>query len=163
MSAARFGFPQPWLSLALFVVWQLLSDGVSAATVVMGLILAFVIPLITHPFWPDRPAMRKPWRLIPYLMVVVFDIVVASFEVAGLILSPRQPRSAFVPYPLKLDHPMAITILANTISLTPGTVSADVSDDSTLLLVHALDVEDDAELIRTIHKRYEKPLLEVFQ
>lgn len=163
MTAARFGFPQPWLSAALFVVWQLLSDGVSGATVVLGLVLAFVIPQITHSFWPDRPPIQKPWVLIRYLVVVVFDIIVASFLVAALIISPRKPRSAFVSYPLKLEHPMAVTILANTISLTPGTVSADVSDDGKLLLIHALDVEDDAGLIRTIHQRYEKPLLEVFQ
>ena len=163
MTAERLGFPQPWLSVALFIVWQFLADGVSGASVVMGLILAIVIPLMTRQFWPDSPRMKKPWVLARYLVVVLYDIVVASVTVTILILSPRQPRSAFVSYPLKLEHPLGITILASTISLTPGTVSADVSDDGTLLLIHALDVDDDAELIRSIHQRYEKPLLEMFQ
>ncbi|MEE3117758.1 MAG: Na+/H+ antiporter subunit E, partial [Pseudomonadota bacterium] len=76
--------------------------------------------------------------------------------------SPRPPRPAFVCYPLELEHPLAISILASTISLTPGTVSVDVSDDNTLLLVHALDAEDGDEVINTIRTRYEKPLLEMF-
>ena len=163
MTAERLGFPQPWLSVALFVVWQFLTDGVTGASVVMGLILAVVIPQITHSFWPDRPSLRKPWVLIRYFVVVIYDIIMASVSVAILILNPRRPRPAFISYPLTLNHPMGITMLASTISLTPGTVSTDVSDDGTLLLIHALDVDDEAELIRSIHERYEKPLLEMFQ
>ena len=163
MTAERLGFPQPWLTVALFIVWQFLADGVSGASVVMGLILAIIIPQITHRFWPDSPRVRKPWVMIRYLAVVIYDIIVASVSVAILILNPRRPRPAFVSYPLTLDHPLGITILASTISLTPGTVSTDVSDDGTLLLIHALDVDDNEELIRSIHQRYEKPLLEMFQ
>lgn len=163
MTAARLGFPQPWLTAALFVVWQFLADGVSGASVVMGLILGIGIPLITHRFWPDSPRMQKPWLLVHYLFIVLVDIIKASVTVTILILSPRRPRSAFVSYPLTIRDPLGITMLASTISLTPGTVSADVSDDGALLLIHALDVDDDAELIRAIHQRYEKPLLEMFR
>ena len=159
----KLTFPQPYLSLLLFVVWQFLSDGVSGASVVMGLILAWIIPQITHGFWPERPAFIKAWRLPGYLAVVLWDIVVASVSVAKLILSGRTPKPAFVSYPLTLDHPLAITILASTISLTPGTVSADVSDDRKLLLVHALDAETDEEVIQAIHERYERRLLEMFK
>lgn len=54
-------------------------------------------------------------------------------------------------------------MLASTISLTPGTVSADVSDDRTLLLIHALDAESDDEVINAIRTRYEARLKEMFQ
>lgn len=159
----RLSFPQPWLSLTLFITWQFLSDGVSGGSVVLGLILAWAIPQMTQGFWPDPPAFIKAWKVPAYLLRVVWDILVASVEVARLILSPRPARPAFVCYPLQLEHPLAITILASTISLTPGTVSADVSDDRKLLLIHALDAEDDQEVIDTIRARYEKPLLEMFQ
>ncbi|MBW4933974.1 Na+/H+ antiporter subunit E [Marinobacter sp. F4206] len=159
----RLSFPQPWLSLILFVTWQLLNDGVTGASLVMGVILAWVIPQITHGFWPERPAFIKSWRMPAYLLHVIRDIVVASFEVAKLILSSRQPRPVFVCYPLELEHPLAISILASTISLTPGTVSVDISDDNRLLLVHALDAENDEEVIDAIRTRYEKPLLEMFE
>ncbi len=159
----RLSFPQPCLSLLLFTVWQFLSEGVSGASVVMGLLLAWLIPQLTQGFWPERPAFVKPWRMARYLMIMLVDIVVASFSVARLILSPRQPRPIFVCYPLELEHPLAISILASTISLTPGTVSADVSDDRKTLLIHTLDAASDQEVIEAIHNRYEKPLLEMFK
>ncbi len=159
----RLTFPQPFLSLMLFVVWQFLSNGVSGASAVMGLILAWAIPHITSGFWPERPAFVRAWKLPGYFLIVVKDIFVASVGVAKLILSGREPRSAFVSYPLELEHPLAITILASTISLTPGTVSADVSDDRKLLLIHALDAGSDEEVIEEIRTRYERRLKEMFQ
>ncbi|MEC7816861.1 MAG: Na+/H+ antiporter subunit E [Pseudomonadota bacterium] len=159
----RLSFPQPWLSLILFVTWQFLSEGVSGGSVVLGLILAWGIPQLTRGFWPDAPAFRKPGKMVGYLLVVLWDIVVASFAVAKLILSPAKPQPAFVCYPLSLEDPLAISILASTISLTPGTVSADVSDDQKMLLIHALDARTDDEVIEGIRTRYEKPLMEMFQ
>lgn len=159
----RLSFPQPWLSAILFITWQFLSNGLSGASVVMGLFLAWLIPQITAGFWPERPVFVRPWRVPAYLARLVKDIIVASFSVARLILSPRQPRPVFVCYPLQLEHPLAITILASTISLTPGTVSADVSEDQKTLLVHALDAGSEQEVIDAIHERYEKPLMEMFR
>lgn len=159
----RLNFPQPWLSLLLFIIWQFLSDGISGASVVLGLFLAWLIPQVTQGFWPERPAFIKPWRMPVYLARVLVDIIIASFSVARLILSPRKPRPMFVCYPLDLEHPLAISILASTISLTPGTVSADVSDDNKTLLIHALDTESEQEVIDAIKNRYEKPLLEMFK
>lgn len=159
----RYGFPQPYLSLSLFLVWLLLNDGVSGANVVMALLLAWLLPLLTRNFWPERPALLKTWLLPLYVLRVLFDIVVASASVARLVLSFRKPNPVFISYPLSLEHPLAITMLASTISLTPGTVSADVSSDNRILLIHALDARDEQEVIDTIRKRYEKPLLEIFQ
>lgn len=130
---------------------------------VLGLILAWGIPQLTQGFWPERPSFIKFWLMPKYLARVLKDIVVASFQVAALIISPRKPRPAFVCYPLELEHPLAISILASTISLTPGTVSTDVSDDQRLLLIHALDTENEQDVIDTIRQRYEQPLLEMFK
>ncbi|PAV25783.1 multisubunit potassium/proton antiporter PhaE subunit [Tamilnaduibacter salinus] len=160
---ARFGLPHPLLSFALFFVWLMLA-GASAGYVVLGLLLAWILPLVTRGFWPDTPRIKKPWKLLPYTLKVILDIIIASLTVARLVLSfRRKPQPAFVCYPLTLTDPMGITMLASTISLTPGTVSADVSDDHRVLLIHAVDVSDDQELIEDIHDRYEKALLEVFQ
>lgn len=159
----RLSFPQPWLSLVLFITWQFLSDGITGGTIVLGIILAWGIPQLTHGFWPERPAFMKVWRMPVYLVMVLWDILVASFSVARLILSPKQPRPVFICYPLQLEHPLAISVLASTISLTPGTVSADISDDQKMLLIHALDAEDEQTVIDAIHNRYEKPLLEMFR
>ncbi|MFL1454778.1 Na+/H+ antiporter subunit E [Marinobacter sp. GN3S48] len=159
----RLNFPQPWLSLILFLTWQLLSDGISGASVVMGLILAWLIPQLTQGFWPERLVFIRFWRMPVYLLRMLLDIVTASITVSRLILSGRQPKPVFVCYPLDLQHPLAISILASTISLTPGTVSSDISDDQKILLIHTLDADNEQDVIDAIKNRYEKPLMEMFQ
>lgn len=161
--SARIGFPQPFMSLILFGIWQLLSDGISGASLITGLALAWVLPQLTRGFREDRPVIAKAWLMPVYLLRVVVDIVIASASVAGLVLRARTPRSAFVNYSITLEHPLAITILASTVSLTPGTVSADISDDKCTLLLHILDTDDPQQVVAEIRERYETPLLEMFR
>ncbi|BES70488.1 Na+/H+ antiporter subunit E [Marinobacter nanhaiticus D15-8W] len=161
---SRFGLPHPVLSITLFLVWQALNNGISGASVVMGLLLAWLLPLFTRNFWPDNPHVHRPLRFMLYVIRVIWDIIVASINVALIVINPkRRPKPAFVSFPLELKHPLAISTLAGTISLTPGTVSADISDDQTLLLIHVLDVGDEMELIETIKRNYERPLGEIFK
>lgn len=163
MTLWRKYVPHPWLTLFLFGIWQLLMNNLSPITIATGALLALGIPLLTKRFWPNPPRLRRPLILLRLGVRIIFDIVVANIQVARLILGPTENlRPAFVEYPLLLTDPLAVSVLASIISLTPGTVTADVSPDHQTLLIHALDVADEEILIRTIQTRYEKPLLEVF-
>ncbi|WP_033923270.1 Na+/H+ antiporter subunit E [Sphingomonas sp. 37zxx] len=156
--------PHPALSVMLLVVWLLMANSITFGGFVVGSLLGIVLPKFTEPFWPDRPTIRFGRALLGYLGIVLYDIVIANFHVARLILFRRNRdlRSQWLMIPIDLTSPEAITVLAGTISLTPGTVSSDVSADGKYLLVHALDVEDaDAEIAR-IKSRYEAPLQKVF-
>ena len=87
-----------------------------------------------------------------------------SFQVAALILrGPSHLRPAFIQIPLELKSDFAISLLANTISLTPGTVSAWLSEDRRTLIVHTLDTGDAAALVAEIKQRYEAPLKQIFE
>lgn len=164
MSARRRWLPHPWLSLILLLTWQLLMNATSVGTLLMGAFLGWVIPLITQVFWPNPPTLHKPLVLIGFVLRVLLDILTANLQVARLIIGPtRQLQPAFVEYPLQLTHDFAISLLASTVSLTPGTVSADLSEDRRTMLIHGLNVADADELIRTIKQRYEAPLREVFE
>lgn len=156
--------PHPLLTLLLTGVWVLLANGPSAGALVLGLVLGIVLPLLTRPFWPERPVVRAPATVVEYALVVLFDICVANLQVAYLILfkKPAELRSRFVVVPLDARAPEAIVTLAGTITMTPGTVSCDVSADGRALLVHALDAPDPDELVATIKHRYERRLLEIF-
>lgn len=155
--------PFPGLSLMLWAVWMLLVNQWSLGHLVLGGLLAWVLPLATRYFWPSVPRLKRVDSLVRFLLVVHWDIVVANITVARLILnSPRRLRPAFVELPIELDNDFAITVLASTISLTPGTVTADVSQDRRHLLLHVLDVGDQQALIDTIKHRYERPLKEMF-
>jgi multicomponent K+:H+ antiporter subunit E len=157
-------FPHPGLSAMLVVVWLLLANSVTVGGLLLGIVLGIIVPLVTAPFWPDRPRVSFGWPLADYLAVVVWDIAIANFQVARLILFRRNRdlRSHWLVIPLELRSPEAITALAGTISLTPGTVSADVSSDGRSLLVHALDVADEAAEVERIKTRYERRLARVF-
>ncbi|MHB8788377.1 MAG: Na+/H+ antiporter subunit E [Desulfobulbaceae bacterium] len=156
--------PQPLFSLFLWLVWLLLNNSVAPGQLLLGAILALALPLFTVRFWPDRPRLRKPLMLMRYIAVLFWDIILANLTVARLILGPTaRLRPAFIRLPLELRNEFAIVVLANTISLTPGTVSSDLSPDRRTLLIHALDVEDPAQAIARIKQRYEKPLQEIFE
>jgi multicomponent K+:H+ antiporter subunit E len=156
-------WPSPFLSLVMWVLWLLLANDFSAGQMVLGLFFAWLVPLLTRPFWLDRPRIRNPWRLVTFLLLVHRDILLANVTVAKLILrSPDRLRPAFVEVPLDIDDEFVITLLASIVSLTPGTVSADVSRDRRMLLVHGLDVGDTAMLVASIKQRYEAPLKEIF-
>ena len=156
--------PHPLLTLTLAGLWLLLVNELSAGHLVLGALLGWLIPFAAAPFWPERIHIRRPLVLLRYLGVLLVDIVHGSFHVAGLILrGPARLRPAFVEVPLALETDLAISLLANTISLTPGTVSAHLSADRRTLTVHALDADDAAALVARIKQRYETPLQQIFE
>lgn len=158
-------FPHPGLSAMLTIVWMLLLNSFTMGGLLLGVLIGIVVPLLTAPFWPNRPLIRFGWAMIEYLIVVIWDIAVANFQVARIILfrRDRDLRPRWLVVPLELRSPEAITALAGTISLTPGTVSSDTSADGRVLLVHALDVEDEATEVRRIKDRYERRLMRIFR
>ncbi len=158
-------FPHPGLSALLVVVWMLLLNNFTVGGLLLGTLLGTLIPLLTAAYWPNRPQIRLGWPVVEYLAVVLGDIIVANFEVARLILFRRSKdlRSRWLVIPLELRSAEAITALAGTISLTPGTVTADIAADGRSLLVHMLDVDDADAAVLRIKGRYEARLLRIFR
>lgn len=161
----RRWLPHPLLTLLLIVVWMLLQNAFSMAHLVLGVVLGVVFPLLTASFWPDRPNIRNYRKAISYFVLVIGDIVVANIEVARLILfrRPEELNTCWVRVPLALKNPEAITLFAGTITMTPGTVSCDLSSDGCSLLVHCLDEADREAAVRRMKSRYEARLMEIFE
>lgn len=156
--------PHPLLTPALALVWLLLANSTVPGQIVLGVLLGWALPLFTLRFWPDTVHVERPLALLRFIGVVLRDILVANLTVARLILGrPERLRPAFVRVPLALQSDLAISLLANTICLTPGTVSSRLALDRSHLLVHALDVADPEQLVATIKHRYEAPLREIFE
>jgi multicomponent K+:H+ antiporter subunit E len=157
--------PHPLLSVALAVVWVLLVNDFSIGNLVFGLILGIVIAKITSPYWPGRPKIRNPVAIMEYGLIVLWDIIVSNIQVAYLVLFRRSEslQSRFISIPLALKTPEAIAVLAGTITMTPGTVSADLSADGRSLLVHCLETTDPGGTVAAIKSRYEERLLRIFE
>lgn len=156
-------FPHPGLTALLVVMWIVMVGEVSFGALFLGLAVGIIVPIFTAPWWPGRPEVRF-LPAFAYLGVVLWDIVVANFQVAAIILFRRNRdlKPAWLTIPLELTSPEAITVFAGTISLTPGTVSADVSACGKYLLVHALHAPDPASEIAKVKARYEARLKEIF-
>lgn len=157
--------PHPALTLLIAVAWMTLENAFSAGVLAFGLILGIVLPLATAPWWPGRPKFRHPLRMAAYLALVVWDIIVANVVVARTVLfKPNAAmRPTWVTIPLDIRTPEAIAVLAGTITLTPGTVSADLSSEGHSLLVHCLDAPDPDAVRDEIKSRYERRLKEIFE
>lgn len=167
MSARRRWLPHPLLSAVLTVCWLWLNNTVAAGHVLLGAALGLAIPFFTIRFWPDPQAVRRPLKVLELCAVVLYDVVVANLQVAALILGPSSRlRPAYIRVPLDLRTDFAVTVLASTVTLTPGTVSVDIEPDGEggrWLVVHALRCLDPAMMVATIKERYERRLREILE
>lgn len=157
--------PAPLLSLALFALWLLLNQSVSAGHLGMGIVVGVVMPLLSAPLRPQRSHVLRPLVLLRLVLTVGADVVISCLQVArGVLrtaLSP--PRSAFVTVPLDLHDPHGLAALAVINTVVPGTVWCELAPDRSAVLLHVFDLDDEAAFIARYKQRYERPLMEVFQ
>ena len=159
--------PSPLLSLALFITWPMLNESASAGHLLLGAAMALVLPWLTRAWRPDRPHLRHVGTALKLATTILLDIVKSNITVARLVLgNERHITPRFVWVPLSLRDPHGIVALAGVVTMTPGTLSADLSDDRRHLLVHAFDIDDDAAqaaLVADIKTRFEAPLIRIFE
>ena len=155
-------FPMPFHAAILTLVWLFLND-FSIGHLVLGFILSMGIRWLVAPMSDDHPRVKKPIRAVRYTLIVLWDILLSNFEVAVRVLSPNSSlRPGVVALPLDLEGEFPLSILASTISLTPGTVSIDFSEDMKWLYIHVLHMKTEEEVIDSIKQRYEAELMEIF-
>ncbi|NKB86930.1 MAG: Na+/H+ antiporter subunit E [Acidobacteria bacterium] len=156
--------PHPWLSVWLLGSWLLLMNSAAPGHLVLGTLLAVAVPGVARMFWPETLDIVRYRSVLPLFAVFLWDLFVANVTVAIRIVSFwRELRPRWIVIPLDLRNPTAIAVLANMISLTPGTVSSKLTADRLELLVHVLDTDDPEGEVETIKRRYEQPLQEIFQ
>ncbi len=152
----------PVLSLLLAATWLLLQQSLAPGNLITAAVLGLVVPRLLHGFL-GAPTQVRSWPAALRLVGVVFyDIVVANIAVARIVLSPgSDPQPAWLKVPLEVEHPLAMTLFAAIITMTPGTVSCVVDERGRFILVHALDCSDPACMVADMKQRYEAPLKEI--
>jgi multicomponent Na+:H+ antiporter subunit E len=101
-------------------------------------------------------------KWLSLLLLFVRELILSALKVAWLVLQPKlRVRPAIIAYPLTVTSDAQITLLANMITLTPGTLSVDVSADRKTLYVHAIDLESKEALIGDVAAGFERKILEV--
>ncbi len=157
-------FPAPLLSASVFVVWLLLNQSLALGHLLLALVLAWLLPLPAQRLRGGTAGIRRLGPVIPLLLVVLRDILLSSIDVGKrILLMPNRLTPGFIWVPLDLRNPHAVATLAGIITMTPGTLSAEVSPQFDHLLVHCFHLEDADATIAQIKSSYEAPLREIFE
>jgi multicomponent K+:H+ antiporter subunit E len=155
--------PYPLRTLCLLACWLILNETLHPAHWALGAILGVALPLALAALTPRVTTLRRADLALSLLGVFLKDIVIANLEVARRILGPESAiRPRFVWVPLGITNPQGVAVFAAMITMTPGTLSVDITPDRRWLLVHAFNIDDEAALIRDVQQRYERPLREIF-
>lgn len=157
--------PSPWLSLGLFGGWLLLTRSFSIGQVLLGLVVAVVMPLLMAPLRP-RPGPLRRWGVLLRLMLRVGrDVLRSATQVAAGVLraGSHPPRGTFVVVPLDLHDVHGLAALAMITAVIPGTVWTELAPDRSALLIHVFDLDDGAAFIAHFKSDYEQPLKEIFE
>lgn len=157
--------PFPLFSVALLAVWLVLNESVAPAHLLVGGVLGLgggqLLALLQRP--TGRTRVRAS-ALAALVWLVFLDIVQSNLAVLRIVLSPRGSRVAgFLAMPLEVRHPGALAVLACIITATPGTSWARYDAASNVVIIHVLDLVDEAAWIRQFKERYEHRLKEIFE
>jgi multicomponent K+:H+ antiporter subunit E len=161
----RRWLPYPALSGFLLAVWLLFNQSLAPGQFLIGAILGIILAKVFDKLDPPRLHLRNHHKLLLLAFRVGLDIVRSNFAVAKIIIlgRSRAVSSGFVSVPLRLTDRFGLAVLACIITSTPGTIWVSYDPNHGVLLIHVLDLVDDAAWIRTIGDRYERLLLEVFE
>lgn len=158
-------FPAPLISIGLWLMWLMLQHSSSLGNQLLALLLAWLLPLIFQGLRPQKVQVRKPLTVVKLCARVVIDTTQSNINVLRLLLRPgkRQHPSGFVHIPLQLRDPNGLAVLAMIVSITPGTVWAELALDRSMLMLHVLEVTDAQAIIEHVQFCYERPLMEIFE
>jgi multicomponent Na+:H+ antiporter subunit E len=151
------------ISILMAVIWATLSGSFT----LLNLIFGFVISILT--LWLLRERVAGPGytsrtrRVLSLVLLFLVELAKSAWRVAFLVLRPNMDlKPGIFAYPLTVKSDWEISLLANLITLTPGTLSVDVSEDRQTLYVHAIDCSDVEAARRDIAEGFEKKILEAF-
>ncbi|MGI2034702.1 Na+/H+ antiporter subunit E [Rhizobium panacihumi] len=155
--------PYPLLTVSLLLMWMLLN-GFTPGHFILGTLVAVFASWAMASLRPDKPKIRR-WHLLPKLIIIVlFDIIRSNIAVATVLVFGRRKgrHSAFLTIHLEIEDRTALAVLAVILTSTPGSAWLEYDQHDRTVLLHVLDLVDEAEWIDLIKNRYEKLLMEIF-
>ena len=155
-----------FLVVILALIWAGISGNFSGLNLVFGGLIGGVAVLVLREALVGPRAFRRVRRMVSLALLFLYELIVSAVRVAIVVLRPgmsKAVRPAIIAVPLTVTSDAEITLLANMITLTPGTLSVDVSADKSVLYVHALHMDDRDAMIADIANGFEKKVREVFE
>ncbi len=150
------------VNLILALGWGAVNGEFTLSNLVVGFILGFFCLWLVRPLYQPTRYFVKFWASLRLLLLFLFELVKSCLIVAKQVLAPRLSCCAgIVAIPLDVKSDIEITLLANLITLTPGTLSLHISSDRSVLFIHAMSVSDPDALRQEIKSGFERRILEV--
>ncbi len=152
------------LNLLLAIAWAALTGRFEPVNLAFGLGLGFVVLWFITPNRRSSTYFIRSLRVLEFILFFIFEIIKANLRLAITVLSPRMKlRPAVVAFPLALKTEAGIILLANLITLTPGTLSLDISGDRRVLFIHTIFLENPEKFILEIRKGFERRVKEILE
>lgn len=152
--------------IVLAVVWVAVTGVLSLPNLVLGAVIAALTLMLLRDRFRSRGRIGRALRILSLGLLFLRELMLSAISVATWVLRPNAATAmspAIIAFPLTVKRDFEITLLANLITLTPGTLTIDVSDDRKLLYVHALDCRDPAALKSEIADGFERKIIEAFR
>jgi len=154
------------LTLVLAFVWAAITGNFSLLNLILGAAISVVALWIIRAHVTTPSYFKKIGRATSLALLFLYELALSSIRVALLVISPNlksKLKPGIIAFPLTVTSDVEITLLANLITLTPGTLSIDVSKDKKFLYVHAIAVPSKQRLIKDIASGFEAKIIEVFE
>ena len=152
------------LNVLLAVAWAALLGAFTGVNLVSGFVLGYIMIWLMQYVMSASSYFVKMRQIINFVTLFTWELLVANLRVAYSVLtSQNKMQPAIVAIPLDIQSEAEITLLANMITLTPGTLSLDVSDDRRTLYVHGMHVKDTEAFRQEIKNGFERVVREVFE
>ncbi|MGZ3216160.1 Na+/H+ antiporter subunit E [Paracoccus sp. T5] len=145
------------INMLLALAWVALTGGLTLGGLITGFFIGLAALWLVRPLFPDTGSyFMRLYYWLRLVVMFVYELIVSSFSVLRDVLTPGQnSKPALIAVPLNVTTDLQITLLANFISLTPGTLSLDVSDDRKTLYIHAMFGDDPGAIRAQIRDRFE--------
>ena len=152
------------MNILLALVWMALTGQFDFVNFVFGFVVSFFALLVIARGNRERGYFYRLPKIIGFFFFFLKELVKANLEVAYDVITPKfYMKPGIVKIELDAQSDLEITLLANLITLTPGTLSLDVSDDKKVLYVHAMYIRDREQFVQSIKQGFEKRLLEILR
>ena len=153
-----------FLSLLLALAWVAITGSITIHNFLFGIALSTLALLLIREQIGGSGYILRSRRILSLFLLFMKELALSAWKVAVTVCRPNMNlKPGIVAVPLRVDRDFEITLLANLITLTPGTLSVDVSDDRRFLYVHALDCSDPEGLKRDIADGFERKIMEAFR
>lgn len=136
-------------NLLLAFVWAFATGELTAPNLLIGMVLGYCVLFFTIRSSESRTYFVRVWRVVKFVVFYIGQLIMSNLRVAYDVVTPHNyMRPGVIAVPLTVETDAEIVLLANLITLTPGTLSLDLSPDRKTLYVHVMYIDIDAEQAR---------------